>query len=150
MMGRAVKVILATSLLSVCLASCYVMPVDQYGNPVYGVSPYVVAPVAPGDMPITLPVRLYPANDLARDTGVVNGSVTNMMTGKGRFSFTYKGETYTGEATRVSDDERMGIASAYSPNGGYMSCEYQMSNPRKGAGTCSFHNGAEYQMHVGN
>ena len=141
---------LAMSLLSIFLSGCYVMPVDQHGNPMYG-APYVVpVPATPGNMPATLPVRLYPSNDLARDTGVVQGSVTNMMTGKGRFNFIYKSETYTGEATRVSDEERRGVASAYSPRGGYMSCEYQMNNPRQGAGTCSFSDGAEYQMHVGN
>jgi hypothetical protein len=141
-----------TILLSALVAGgCYVIPVDQHGNPVYG-SPYVVpAPAAtPGNMPVRLPVRLYPANDIARDTGVVQGAVTNMMTGKGRFDFVYKHETYTGEATRVSDGGRRGVASAYSPTGGYMSCKYQMSSPRRGAGECSFSDGAKYQMHVGN
>ena len=135
-------------LLFVLLSGCYVIPVDQHGNPTYG-GPYLV-PATPTNMPATLPVRLYPANDVSRDTGVVQGSVTNMMTGKGRFSFVYKSETYTGEATRVSDAERRGVASAYSSGGGYMSCEYQMNNPRQGAGTCSFSDGAEYSMHVGN
>ena len=147
---------LAVSLLTAVLSGCYVIPVDHAGNPIY--PPYVVpgspSYVAPGSPPgkvgpVTLPARLYPANDLAVRTGVVTGAVTNMMTGKGRFNLSYKGEAYTGEATRVSDDERRGVASAFSPSGGYMSCEYQMNNPRQGAGTCTFSDGAEYKLHIG-
>jgi hypothetical protein len=55
-----------------------------------------------------------------------------------------------GEATRVSGDERKGVASAYGPNGSFMSCEYQMSSPVRGAGTCGFSDGARYQVHIGN
>ena len=47
-------------------------------------------------------------------------------------------------------DERKGIASAYGPSGSFMSCEYQMSTPMLGAGTCNFSNGARYKLHVGN
>ncbi|MBI2317061.1 MAG: hypothetical protein HYU75_08670 [Betaproteobacteria bacterium] len=54
-----------------------------------------------------------------------------------------------GEATRVSGDERKGIASAYGAGGSYMSCEYQMMSPRRGAGTCVFSNGARYKVHIG-
>jgi hypothetical protein len=72
-----------------------------------------------------------------------------MMTGKGRFQLNYKGETLTGEATRVDGDARRGVASAFAPSGAYMSCEYQMSNPKQGAGTCSMSNGAKYQAHIG-
>ncbi|MCC2866924.1 MAG: hypothetical protein LK562_03905, partial [Candidatus Accumulibacter phosphatis] len=81
---------------------------------------------------------------------VVSGSVTNMMTGKGRFVVNYLGEVLSGEATRVSNEEKRGVASAYSSGGMYMSCEYQMNTPHQGAGTCSFANGAKYQMHIGN
>jgi hypothetical protein len=31
-----------------------------------------------------------------------------------------------------------------------MTCEYQMSSPMQGAGTCSFSNGARYKVHLGN
>ena len=48
-----------------------------------------------------LHARLYPDNDTATQTGMVSGTVTNMMTGKGRFQLNYKGEVLTGEATRV-------------------------------------------------
>ncbi len=101
-------------------------------------------------MPAVLNVRLYPSNDLANQTGVLTGQVTNMMNGKGRFSFNYQGETLVGEATRVANDERRGVASAYGPRGIFAQCEYQMSNPKLGAGTCTFSNGAQYQAHIGN
>ena len=72
-----------------------------------------------------------------------------MMNGKGRFQLQYGSEILTGEATRVSNDERKGIASAYGSSGSFMSCEYQMNSPRQGAGTCTFSNGARYKLHVG-
>ena len=33
--------------------------------------------------------------------------------------------------------------------GTFARCDYQMSTPYQGAGTCTFSNGASYQMHVG-
>ena len=48
-----------------------------------------------------------------------------------------------GEATRVSGEARKGIASAYGGRGTFARCEYQMSTPYMGAGTCTFSNGAE-------
>jgi hypothetical protein len=139
------------------LAGCYVVPVvDPQGTVQYQHYPLPPAgtPVQPGakpaNLPATLHARLYPANDLAHQTGMVSGTVTNMMNGKGRFQVNYRGETLTGEATRVSGDERKGVASAYGPTGGFMSCEYQMNSPYQGAGMCSFSNGARYQVHIGN
>lgn len=153
------------------LSGCYVIPVGADGYPAWppgavwgpGTStsptlpsqppnapaPRPVASAAPA-APATLQARLYPANDLATQTGMVSGTVTNMMSGKGRFLLDYKGELLTGEATRVSGDERKGVASAYSPAGSYMSCEYQMNSPYQGAGTCTFSNGARYRVHIGN
>ena len=148
------------------LSGCYVMPVgqDASGNSYYAYSPVPVPPavaqrgggngaqpvaVPGGGMPLGLPVKLYPINDLANQTGVLTGEVTNLMTGKGRFTFNYQGELLVGEATRVSNDERRGLASAYGPRGTSARCEYQMSTPRMGAGTCSFSNGAQYQVHIG-
>ena len=114
-------------------------PGSQAGHP-----PQITAPA-----PATLPVRLYPSNDRATRTGVISGSVTNMMTGKGRFVVEYEGQVLSGEATRVVEDEKRGVASAYSPGGMFMSCEYQLNTPYQGAGTCTFSNGAKYQMHIG-
>lgn len=141
--------------LTVMLGGCYVLPMDRYGNPIWPTPPptyegQVGTPSTPQKVgPITISARLYPDSELAAETGVVTGTVTNMLTGKGRFNLSYKGETYTGEATRVSNDSRRGVASAFSPKGGYMSCEYQMNTPRQGAGTCIFSNGAKYKLHLG-
>ena len=144
------------------LSGCYVMPVgqDASGNPYYVYSSVPMAPgqgatgapvlVPGGPMTEALNVKLYPINDLAKQTGVLTGGVTNMMTGKGRFTFNYQGETLVGEATRVANDERRGVASAYGPRGTFVRCEYQMSSPKIGAGTCTFSNNAMYQVHIGN
>lgn len=143
------------------LSGCYVMQTgtDRDGNPhyVYSTAPIVSAGRGPGmavvtpsgPAPAVLSVRLYPANDLANQTGVLSGQVTNMMSGKGQFQFNYQGESLIGEATRVSNDERRGIASAYGSRGTFARCDYQMSSPYKGAGTCTFSNGASYQLHIG-
>jgi hypothetical protein len=100
--------------------------------------------------PTTLYARLYPLNDIATENGMVSGTVTSLMNGKGRFQIAYRGENLTGEATRVSGEDRKGVASAWGPNGTFMSCEYQMLSYVRGAGTCNFSDGAKYQVHVGN
>ena len=107
-------------------------------------------PIAIPGGPVTLYARLYPMNDIATESGMVSGTVTSLMNGKGRFQISYRGENLIGEATRVSGEDRKGVASAWGPNGSFMSCEYQMSSPLRGAGTCSFSDGAKYQVHVGN
>ena len=150
---------------SLCISGCYIIPAGPDGHPAWppgavwgpGISPPgpaqppAPAPAAPSQgAPATLQARLYPATDIATQTGVVSGTVTNMMGGKGRFVLDYRGEILTGEATRVSGDERRGVASAYGPGGSYMSCEYQMNTPYQGAGSCTFSNGARYQVHIGN
>jgi hypothetical protein len=53
-----------------------------------------------------LTARLCPSNDQAAQTGVVSGTVSNMMTGKGRFQVNCMGEVLTGEATRVSNEDK--------------------------------------------
>lgn len=143
-----------TMVLAVTLLSgCYVVPergVD--GTVIYQHYPLppVGAPTPVGKPTMaTLAVRLYPANEVATQSGTITGTVTNMMTGKGVFNVSYMGEVLTGEATRVSNEERRGIASAFSPRGMYMSCEYQMNSPYQGTGQCTFSNGAAYQMHIG-
>jgi hypothetical protein len=148
----------ASVLAVLALTACYVVPerapdgsiyYHHYPLPPAG-TVVPASPLPPGRAaPATLPVRLYPSNDVATRTGVITGSVTNMMTGKGVFNVSYLGEVLTGEATRVSTEERRGVASAFSPQGMFMSCEYQMNTPYQGAGTCTFSNGAAYQMHIG-
>lgn len=158
----AQRTLSATVAAVAVLAGCYVVPIQapdgtvnyqHYPLPPAGTvlppSGMVVPPTASGPAPATLNVRLYPANEAATQTGIVSGSVTNMMTGKGRFLVNYLGEVLNGEATRVSNEEKRGVASAFSPKGMFMSCEYQMNTPFQGAGTCTFSNGAKYQMHIG-
>jgi hypothetical protein len=157
---KLTKLAVALSLQAFSLAGCYIVPVGPDGNyaiyipghpgPLPGQAhPQPVHPSQPAQ-PRVLHARLYPENDLATQTGMVSGTVTNMMTGKGRFQLHYAGELLSGEATRVSGEERKGIASAYGASGSFMSCEYQMNSPLQGAGTCMFSNGAKYKVHIGN
>jgi len=162
---------LAGGFAALSLSGCYIVPVGadeiakmhllmQQQNQPLAANPAPkasaaaspsAAPVAPQvTVPTTIQARLYPINEIATENGMVSGTVTNMMNGKGRLQMTYRGELLTGEATRVANDERKGVASAWGPNGSFMSCEYQMSSPARGAGTCSFSDGARYQVHVGN
>ena len=144
----------ALAIAALCLSGCYVVPIAPDGSPVWPASQPTTAgrmgERAFPAMPIVLQARLYPANDIATQTGMVSGTVTNTLGGKGRFELNYRGELMTGEATRVSGDDRKGVASAYGSNGSFMSCEYQMSSPHQGAGACTFSNGAKYQAHIGN
>ena len=168
-MKTNLKTAAALAFSAITLAGCYVVPVvDPQGNVQYqhyplppSGTPMAVAPAAyppPAGYPMPysgqafpamLNARLYPDNDLATQTGVIYGTVANMMNGKGRFQLQYGAEVLTGEATRVSNDSRKGVASAFGSSGSFMSCEYQMNNPRQGAGTCTFSNGARYKLHVG-
>lgn len=149
------RLAVALSAATLALSGCYVVPIAPDGTPIWpSPAPIPGAASAPAPsrppVPVTLHARLYPANDIATETGMISGSVTNMMGGKGRFQLNYKGELLSGEATRVSGDERKGVASAYGMGGSYMSCEYQMNTPHQGAGNCMFSNGARYQVHIGN
>ena len=167
------KNVVAAGASSLAISGCYIIPMNADGTPAalppgilipgvpHGPSSAPMPPVPPASSapsamqaksapPATLNARLYPANDIATQTGVVTGTVTNMMGGKGRFLLDYRGELLSGEATRVSGDERKGVASAYGPSGAYMSCDYQMNTPFQGAGNCTFSNGARYQVHIGN
>jgi hypothetical protein len=143
------------ALAAATLSACYVVPVKGAdGSVVYQHYPLPPAgtPIAasPGAaMPAVISAKLYPANEQATQTGVVVGTVANMMTGKGQFQVNYMGEVLSGEATRVSTADRKGVASAFGPRGMYMSCEYQMNTPYQGAGSCTFSNGAKYQLHLG-
>ena len=163
MLSVSKRLAVAIAAPALVLTGCYVVPIAPDGTPVYPYPypyPYAVPPhaaavvpappvIAGAPMPATLQARLYPANDLATQTGMMSGTVTNMMTGKGRFQLDYKGELLSGEATRVSGDDRRGIASAYGPRGTYMNCEYRMNTPYQGAGTCTLSNGAKYEVHLG-
>lgn len=140
------------------LAGCYVVPVvDPQGNMQYhhyplppSGTPAAQYPGYPaGPVPVSIPARLYPANELANQTGMISGMVTNMRTGKGRFQLQFQGETLVGEATRHGPDDKHGVASAYGTGGTSLQCEYQMNTPVQGAGTCTFSSGARYKLHLG-
>jgi hypothetical protein len=121
-------------------------PAQQTLQP--GPNPALAKQVPSG--PMSLPARLYPVNDIATEAGMVSGTITSLKDGKARFQLTYKGELLVGEATRVSGEDRKGLATAWGPSGAFMTCDYQMSAPVRGAGNCNFSDGARYQVHVGN
>jgi hypothetical protein len=171
MQRSTIPAALAGGFAALSLSGCYIVPVGPEeiakmhllvqqanqplaANPAPKAAPAQTASPAPASpqvvVPTSIQARLYPMNEIATENGMVSGTVTNMMNGKGRLQVTYRGELLTGEATRVANDERKGVASAWGPNGSFMSCEYQMSSPVRGAGTCSFSDGARYQVHVGN
>ncbi len=156
-MKAPLKSIFPAVLVAVALSGCYVVPVSPEGYP-YPSYPYPGYPGAAPLPPVATPappaaqvlsVRLYPANEKAAQSGVLNGTVTSTSFGKGRFQLNYRGETLNGEATRVDGDSRRGVASAYGSSGAFMSCEYQMQSARQGAGTCTLSDGAKYQVHIG-
>ena len=132
------------------LTGCYVVPVAPDGRPlaVYSV-PQVASTPLPAPAAVVTTARLYPANDLAVQTGVLTGTVTNHLNGRGDFQLNYQGEVMSGEATRVNNDQRRGVANAYSARGTYMNCQYQMNSATQGTGTCTMSNGARYQLHLG-
>src|SRR3989304_39920 len=129
------RLAVAALLPAIALAGFVAVPVGstQDGTPYFAYYP-LGAPVVPtpgaippaaipgGPAAAVPPVRLYPANDLANQTGVLTGQVTNLMSGKGRFQFTYQGEMLVGEATRVSGEARKGVASAYGGRGTFARC----------------------------
>ena len=153
MLRSASRVFVAGSLAAATLTGCYVVPVAPDGTPIHGPAAIAV-PVAPGPlysapMPSLLQARLYPSNEAASQSGMLSGTVTNTMTGKGRFQLQYQGEVLVGEATRVPGDERGGVANAYGSRGTYMNCTYHMTTPYQGTGNCTLSTGATYTVHLG-
>jgi len=168
MKRNRMRVALAVAVPTLGLAGCYVVPVAPDGTPIYPYGPntpvaivpapaVVAAPVAmppppvvaSSKIPAVLTARLYPANEMAAQTGMLSGTVTNMMTGKGRFQLELRGEVLSGEATRVQGDEKRGVASAFGNRGTWMNCDYQMTSPYQGAGTCTISTGEKYSVHLG-
>jgi hypothetical protein len=165
-MSISTRVAVAGGFAALALSGCYVVPIAPDGTPLYSAvavpapvpmqvpAPLVVSPSAPAvlpgpPMPAVLQARLYPSNDAATRVGMLSGTVTNMMTGKGRFQLDYRGEVLVGEATRAPGDDYSGIANAYGDRGTYMNCTYRMTTPYQGTGTCNLSNGARYQVHLG-
>ena len=132
-------------LASAALAGCYVVPMQPAAS-VPG--PTVAMPMAP-PAPITFAARLYPANDLASQYGMVTAVVNNDLNGRGYFSTNIGGESFAGEATRVAGSQKDGLANGTGNRGGYISCRYTMNSPSLGTGTCRVSTGATFTMHVG-
>jgi len=140
------KLVLPTALLaSAALAGCYVVPMAPSAS-VPG--PTAVMPMAP-PAPITIAARLYPANDMASQYGMVSAVVNNDLNGRGYFSTNIGGESFAGEATRVAGSQKDGLANGTGNHGGYISCRYTMNTPSLGTGNCRLNNGAAFTMHVG-
>lgn len=135
---------------AVALVGCVVVPLNPDGTPAYPVPAVqpVVVPAPPASL--TLPVRLYPTNQAASATGMLSGTVTSTLNGKGTFTINVGGETMSGEATRTGGaNGRNGVASAYGARGAYANCDYAMNSTSQGAGRCTFSSGAVYQLHIG-
>src|SRR5689334_19000193 len=120
-MGPSMRVVVASAFATLALSGCYVVPVAPDGvayapavavpapYPANANAPARVAPVVPSAAtPAVLQARLYPSNDVATQTGMLAGTVTNFMTGKGRFQLDYQGETLVGEATRAPGNQLAG------------------------------------------
>lgn len=128
------------------LSGCYVVPVHEQGR--YGApppAPVVVVPPAP----VTFTARLYPTNDMAAVYGLVIGTVTNDLHGRGVFTTQIGSETYTGEATRSGGNAREGVANGAGARGGWIQCTYRMNSATQGIGSCRLNNGAQFSMHLG-
>lgn len=132
---------------AVVLTGCYVVPVQPAGSHIPASTVYVT-PAPPASM--TFAARLYPANDMAAAYGMVNAVVTNDLNGRGTFSTTINGESFTGEATRLAtSSSREGVANGAGNRGSYINCRYQMNSATLGTGQCKLSNGAQFTMHVG-
>ena len=141
--------ILSIAALSSLLSACYIVPLDQHPNGAYGNNGYS-APVAIVPMPAMrapYTARLYPANATASQMGAVSGLISNPESGHGQFSFAVGGESFAGEATRAPGSTK-GVANAGGNRGGYVRCDYSMSNTQLGVGSCTFSSGARYDMHI--
>ena len=160
--------------LASSLAACVVVPVDPRTGLLYPHAPasaqvHTMPPMPTVPLASTIGVRLYPLNDIAGASGMLNATVVDHHSGKGSFSLNYRGDTLQGEATRVDggypafgrlhDDVlgrsprafsgQRGIANAAGPRGVNAQCEYVISGPARGTGVCLFSDGARYQMHFG-
>ena len=137
--------LIAAATLSLC--ACYVTPIQPYTTPSPAAQVMSFTPAAPSA--VVLIAKLYPNNDYAAPYGVLNGSVTNHLNGRGEITVVQGDEVFRGEATRNSGDSRNGSANGAGSKGGYMSCSYSMNNPSLGTGSCRFNNGAVYRFHLG-
>jgi hypothetical protein len=138
-----VKLIAIAATSAATLSACYVVPVN-YSPQVQ--APISLATIAPTQ--IVLSARLYPSNDIAATFGMLNGSVTNQLNGRGEIMVVQGDELYRGEATRDINQSRNGTANGVGNKGGYMTCNYAMNHQTQGTGSCKFSNGAVYRFHL--
>jgi hypothetical protein len=144
------------STISLALSACVLVPVDsrtglplnmppaQAPNQVTVVNPPPAAPAA-----TVLSARLYPLNEIAQRAGVLNATIVDHHRGRGTITLGYLGDTLQGEATRVAGNARKGIANAAGARGVSAQCDYQLSGPGMGTGSCGFSDGALYRLHFG-
>ncbi len=126
------------------LTGCYVVPIQ----PTQPQATVFVSPLPPAS--VTFAARLYPANDAASSYGMVGAVVTNDLNGRGTFTTNINGESFQGEATRMTgSSSREGLANGAGNRGSYISCRYQMNSSTLGTGQCKLSNGAQFTMHVG-
>src|SRR4051812_50187112 len=93
------KLVLPTALLaSAALAGCYVVPMAP---PASVPGPTAIVPMTPmaPPAPITFAARLYPANDMASQYGMVSAVVNNDLNGRGYFSTNIRGGTFPRRGT---------------------------------------------------
>jgi len=142
--------LIALTAMGSALAGCYVVPLNQYpassNNPAFNASQGTAfVPVAAVRPPFA--ARLYPGNEAAAKLGTFSGFISNPERGHGEFTFTVGGESFAGEATRTPNSTK-GVANASGNRGGFVRCDYAMSNASLGTGSCVFSNGALYSMHI--
>lgn len=136
--------------LALPMSGCYVIPIDHQGR-ISGGHAYAPAPTtlpAAPPVPVNLIAKLYPVNDAAAATGTIFGAVTNHLNGRGTFTLTAHGESFTGEATRDGTEGHRGVANATGARGNFVRCTYTMNHSTQGSGECTFSNGARYTFHL--
>ena len=79
------KTLIGLSILGIAATGCVAVPVGSpNGDVTWEAVPLPLAPLvySRDPFPANVPARLYPTNDLARQIGMLNGSVTNLRNGR--------------------------------------------------------------------
>lgn len=132
-------------IVSSALTGCYVVPLDQH----HPTPTVIYAPAPQVQTPVTFTARLYPANDAATGYGMVLAVVTNDLNGRGHFSTSINGESFSGEATRTASSPRDGVANGAGNRGNFINCRFSMNSTTQGTGSCRLNDGAVFTMHLG-
>ena len=143
---RCLTLAAGTVLATSALTGCYGASPNEARQPASAPAVFAVSASASK----AFPARLYPANAAAEAYGVVGAVLTSDINGRGIFSTQINGESFSGEATRLSgSSSRQGVANGAGNRGGYINCRYQMNSATMGTGECRLSNGALFTMHVG-